>query len=456
MSIHDDLTLAANELLFGRDVEGARICRRALEDARAEGSRELAADALILLGECLFEQLRYAEVRACFEQALAIRRELLGPDHLATAHAKSCLSAAAWVLDLGPEARALAMRALAAVPAEPLPEDRLVCVRILKNVASLERRLVDREESLRLLRRALALLEAPKAADPLEIASVLVMLGMAEQASKHHRAARPYFERALALRRRALGEEHMYVAYCHHHIAHVKLHAGELDAAMDTMKLALAMLERVAGPEHINVATMLATMATIAVHKGDEELGIEQLERALAIEAKVFGADTPQLAVTRQLIATIHGGLGHHGLAEPYLRGAVGSLVPVYQTRLETLVPCLNALILCLRAQGKHREILELSEPLLDRWNEAPDAPPEALAALWNGASEACYRLDKRAQAERFLKQALRGAEARFGREAPELAPLLSNMSQLMRAFGKKAEARYAERRLAEIQGKHN
>lgn len=63
-------------------------------------------------------------------------------------------------------------------------------------------------------------------------------------------AARPYYERALAVRERVLGPDHPDTATSLNNMAILCYYEGNLPAAADLMRRALAIWEKVLGPGH--------------------------------------------------------------------------------------------------------------------------------------------------------------------------------------------------------------
>ncbi|MFT3767083.1 MAG: tetratricopeptide repeat protein [Minicystis sp.] len=473
MSAEDVRRSMKQLFLHGEMAALSRLAGDVQAQAAARGDAALAAEAVHRRGQALFEQFRYDAAHACFVEALAARSALFGPGDLSATYSAACLAATAWTLDRGPEALALHRRALAALPAEPRDEDRSVVADILKTLGTVERRSRGSEDALPLFRRALAVLtrhpaaghdgpasgpkpRAPSGPDELEIASACIALGMAEQSAKHEPAAARLFERAHEIRVRILGEEHEYVAYTTHHLGALALSRGDSEGARVLVERALAMLERCVGPDHPNVSTELCTLGTIDVMMGQSDRSLPLFERAMALEERFFGPKHPHLAATLVTVATIHAVEERPALAEPLWRRAVELLAPVPETRAELLRTSLNNLIVTLRMQGKHQEIVAFAEPLLARWEQEPRVPQEILTALWNGVSEVHYREGKHAKAEKLLKRALMTATKRYGEQARELEPLLSNLVVVLRDMGRRQEANDFAHRLSDLQAKRN
>jgi hypothetical protein len=63
-------------------------------------------------------------------------------------------------------------------------------------------------------------------------------------------AARPLFERALAIQEKALGPEHPYACVCPNNLSSVLRDQGDLAAARPLYERSLAICEKALGPEH--------------------------------------------------------------------------------------------------------------------------------------------------------------------------------------------------------------
>lgn len=445
--------------LRGEMDELARLARETRAAATERGDAALAADADHRLGLALFEQFRYEDAHACFAAALTARSALFGPQHVAALEAATCQAAVAWTLDRAPEALALHRRVLAALPADArgVPDDdRSRVADILKTLGVIERRSRRKNSSLSLIRRAHEVITQHPAPDELEVANACVALGLAEQHEKHQPAAARLFEQAHEIRLRILGEEHEYVASTIHHLGAAALHRGDLEKAHELIGRSLAMVERILGPGHPNVSMELIALGTVDVMMGRSERALPLFERAMALEESFFGPASPHIAATLVTVATVHVGEERPEQAEPLWRRAVEVLASLPETRSELLMTSLNNLIVTLRVQGKHREIVAFAEPLLARWEADPRVPTELLTALWNGSSEVYFREGKHAKAEKLLKRALATATIRYGEHGRELEPLLSNLVMLLREMGRRQEANEFAHRLADLQGKMN
>ncbi|HSN97795.1 MAG TPA: tetratricopeptide repeat protein, partial [Candidatus Nanopelagicales bacterium] len=435
--VDDPRPLMKQLVLYGRISEGEKLAREVKARAEAEGDKLLAAEAAHRLGECLHEGFRYEEAWRAFEEALTGRSGELGPDHVLTAVTRAHLAAVSWSRDRGVEARALARRAAPALAKEPQEEDRSEVAEGLKALASIERGAGKKEEARAMLRRTLGMLEKGGGREELEIASACVALAVEEQDAHRLAAARRLFERALEIRRGKFGEEHTYIGFCLSHLSALHI-PDDFEGAKALATQALGMLERCMGPDSPSISTVLMTLGTIAVMQEQTEEGFAYFEKAIAIEEAFFGPNHPYLSATLSVVAMAHTGSGDVKGAEPLWRRVVDLTLPARETRLDALVTAINNLMVSLRSEERHQEILAFAEPLIEQFEADPTTPPEAMTALWNGAAEAHYRLKRAAKAEKLLKRAIVTAERRFGKEAEQLDPLLANLAQLLTSMGRK------------------
>ena len=81
-------------------------------------------------------------------------------------------------------------------------------------------------------------------------------------------AARPLFERALAICEKALGPEHPDTAMSLNNLAMLLNDHGDLAAARLLLERALAIYEKALGPEHPNTAIIQRYLANLPVRTG--------------------------------------------------------------------------------------------------------------------------------------------------------------------------------------------
>lgn len=434
--------------------EGERLAREVRAEAIRQNDLELATDAAFYLGQFCFEQLHHQDAWDALADALADRSELYGTNHLLTTQVRAWLAGVSTSLNRSAEARALLARATAALPKEPTDDERMIVVDTLRVIGFVENRLKRNDEAVEHLRRALELVESMSPPDELEVASVCVLLGAAEELVNHFDRAEELYTRALDIRLRLLDENNVLIAYCRNHLGVAKLMQSTPDEARELVDKSIAGLEATLGDNPLT-ATSLATRATMHALEEDHVRAVNTLERALTMKEGA-GTDTPEVASTLLMLGLVQMGFGKPDLAEPHLRRAVKIYLPFHQTQLESLFNAFNNTISVLNAQRKFKEMIAFVEPILTRLQDEPLVDPNFLGAVITGLSTGYHGLGKASKAEKLLKRALGVVESRLGPEARELEPILHNLAQLLSEMGRHSESRMYRQRSEAILGKEN
>ena len=113
-----------------------------------------------------------------------------------------------------------------------------------------------------------------------------------------------YFEKALAIRKKTLGEEHTDVAESHNNLGVVYSHLAEYNKAEEHYEKALFIWKKIYGEEHAHVASSYNNLGTVFSHRGKYSKAKELYEKALFILKKIY-------YVGHKLVATIYHNLGN-------------------------------------------------------------------------------------------------------------------------------------------------
>jgi len=118
-------------------------------------------------------------------------------------------------------------------------------------------------------------------------------------------AARPLYERALAISERVLGPDHPDTATSLNNLAALFRAQGNYEAARPLYDRALDISERVLGPEHPDTATSLNNLAVNAYYQGDLPAAERLMIQALRIRTARLGPDHPDTQGSRQSLDAI-------------------------------------------------------------------------------------------------------------------------------------------------------
>ena len=210
-------------------------------------------------------------------------------------------------------------------------------------------------------RVALAFAEELK--DQERIARALNQLGRLLHVLGDYAAARPLLERALAIRKQALGPMHPTTVSGLNNLAGL-LHAlGDYAAARPLYVRALAICEQALGPMHPDTAISLGNLAALLHAIGDTAAARPLYERALAIHEQALGPMHPDTATSLNNLAEFLRTMGDYAAARPLHERAL-------DIREQTLGPMhpdtafsLNNLAMLLNAMGD----TAAARPLLER-----------------------------------------------------------------------------------------
>ena len=158
--------------------------------------------------------------------------------------------------------------------------------------------------------RALAIRERVLGPDHPDTATSLNNLGLLLRAMGELPAAKPYLERALAIWERVLGPDHPDTATSLNNLGFLLQAIGELPAAKPYYERALAIREQVLGPDHPDLAYPLNNLAWLVHDEGDYQTAHDLMQRALSIFESKLGTDHPNTVTVRDSLAAIAQKLG--------------------------------------------------------------------------------------------------------------------------------------------------
>jgi tetratricopeptide (TPR) repeat protein len=280
--------------------------------------------------------------------------------------------------------------------------------------------------------RALAIRERVLGPDHPDTATSLNNLAwLLYQAQSDLAIARPLYERAVAIRERVLGPDHPDTAQALNDLGVLLHEQGELAAARPLYERALAIRERVLGPDHPDTSEGLNNLAGLLFVEGELAAARPLYERALAIREQVLGPDHPKTALTLcALGVVVHGG-GDLDAARPLLERALDIRERVLGPDHPDTATSLNRLALLLHAQGDLAAARALYERALDiRERGLGPIHPRTAASLHNLALLLRDQGDP-AVARPLFERALAIREHVLGSDHPDAAATRRALAEL-------------------------
>jgi tetratricopeptide (TPR) repeat protein len=283
--------------------------------------------------------------------------------------------------------------------------------------------------------RALAIRERTLGLDHLDTAQSLNNLASLYEFQGKYEEAVPLYQGALEVRERTAGPDHPDTAQSLNNLAELYRVQGKYKDAEPLYLRALAIWEQALGSEDPETASCLNNLGLLYDSLGRREEAVLCFHRALAIDETVFGTDHPHVSTDLNNLAELYRAQGKSVEAEPLLQRALTIWEQIDPNHPDTAV-ALNSLAELYRSQGKYKEAKSLLQRALTIWEQVDlDHPDVAvslnnLALLYNAEGE-------KEQAESFFQKAFVIQEKALGPDHPDTARYFSNLAGFYEGQGK-------------------
>ena len=209
-----------------------------------------------------------------------------------------------------------------------------------------------------------ALQEAEKSGpEDARVATSLMELGQTNAAQKRYGEAEPLYRRALAIREKVLGPDHLDVAKTLSSLASLFYRVQNYpERAEPLLKRALAILEKNLGPEDPEVAGMLNSLAGRLREQGKFTEAEPLFLRSLAIREKVLGPEHADFVKSLLGIASFYAEQGKYTEAEPFYQRSLEILekLHAYGSAYPNVPGVLNSYAQLLRKTNRESEAVEM------------------------------------------------------------------------------------------------
>ncbi len=390
-----------------------------------------------LLGASLFNNLalvhsaqsNFEEALQFNEQALAIREEVLGPDHPEVAATLNNLAVVQRALGSYVSASASYERALAIGEAALGPDHPGVAT-TLNNLGLLYLTQGIYPQSQSAFERALKIRRAALGARHIEVATTLNNLGYLQYVRGAYGEAQDLLEQALAIREAALGPDHREVATTLSNLGLVRLTRGDHEGARALFKRAFTIRERVLQPGHPGMASIYSNLGVLSYTVGDHDEAQRLQEQALAIRKEKFGPHHLDVALSLKHLAAVRDAQGAGDPAIALASEALAIAESALGSEHPDVAIFLNALAqIQLAHDGDAALALAERARTLSLRTKGPNHPATALALAILGRAH----LDRGAltEADARLAEALAIWETSLGPDVPEVADALVSLAEV-------------------------
>jgi tetratricopeptide (TPR) repeat protein len=253
------------------------------------------ATSLNDLGSTDYARGRYAEARLTLEQALALRTRVLGPDHPEVSDTETGLGAIFYATgdyraSRDHYARAAAIRGAAFGPDHPKTAGALM------NLGNAELALGDLERAAEHYEAARAIQEKTLGPEHPELAYSLTNLGLVLRNQDRLAESIRYYERALRIREKTLAPGDPTIGHNLELLGDAMAAAGFLPQALDALGRALSIREKALGPDHPDTASTLLSLGEATAKAGRPKDALPLLRRAVEILERALGSTHPDVA----------------------------------------------------------------------------------------------------------------------------------------------------------------
>ncbi len=225
--------------------------------------------------------------------------------------------------------------------------------------------------------------------------------------------------------------------------------AGKPDALVRAER-AVRLKDRHVGPNHVETAESLHNLGTVRLQRGEFPLAISALDRGLAIRTAVLGPDAPQVANTLEQLALAQIRLERFAEAEELLAKSAQIREQTFEQAPRALAQTLELVALLRRYTDNYPAALtSIDRALETRRRLMPNHPDDIFALQTRG--DVLLLMGAAGGAEQSWKSALDLAIRTLRADHPLVAVTLGRLSLAAFSLGNLAEARQLAERARDI-----
>jgi tetratricopeptide (TPR) repeat protein len=206
---------------------------------------------------------------------------------------------------------------------------------------------------------------------PEDEAELADIRGLLHDAKGEPLLAKPYYERALALREQLYGADHLMVALSLNNLAGVPLTLGKYEEARKLHERARAIREKALGPVSADLAVTLNALASIDEAEDKLAESEQGFRKAIAVWEQVLGPAHPDVAVARNNLGNLLRKKGDYPAAIVELERALAIWQPKDGPENPNAVSAIGNLGLTYYRQKDYPKALERYDTVVERTRKA-------------------------------------------------------------------------------------
>ncbi len=407
-----------------------------------------AAQLLQKLGEYLHQRGQYTEAVPLIAQALTIRQQVLGAEHLDIAESLNELAELYRKQGKYAEAEPLYQRALT-IREHILGSEHPDVATSLNNLARPYHHQAHFKEAESLYQRALIIREQALGSAHPDVAQSLNDLAFLYDEQGRYSEAELLYQRAITIREQALGSAHPDTAISLSNLALLYNEQGRYSEAEPLYQRALAIREQALGSAHPDTALSLNNLASFYVEHDRYTLRQNHSLNPPSLFVSRYSAPThPETANSLVNLASLYSKQGRYNEAEPLYQRALA----IYEQALGSSHPdtanSLDNLASHYSKQGRYIKAEPLYQRALAIREQALGSSHPNTAISMNNLASLYLNKNHYSRAEPLLKRALAICEQKLGINHPNTIKVLLNYVTLLLATNRQGKAKEMEARL--------
>lgn len=305
------------------------------------------------------------------------------------------------------------------------------------NATDIALQIVDEE----ILARAVETIGQDFADQPILEAALRYAIGAAYRGLGMYSQSQPQLERALAIRRQELGDDHPDTLTSVAGMGVLLMNLSKYAEALVYSRNALEARRRVLGNEHTDTLQSINNMGRLLDSMGKYDEALPYLREAMDVARRVLGDDDPGTLSSIGNMALLLTAMGKFDEAIPYSHEVVERCRRVLGNDHPDTLTALNNRGVIFYSMGKHTEALRsYHEALEGKRRMLGNDHPDTLVSISNIGS-LLLRIGEYDEAWPYYREALAGYRRAFGDDHQSTLTLLSNTGVLFKLMGKYDEA---------------
>jgi CHAT domain-containing protein len=428
--------IAENHQQLGNHDKAISYYKLSLTELQKISDKESSFTARIFssLGKSYQSQGSYSNALEYAENALRIRREVLGNDHVDTV-----LS----LLELGilynqnkQYKKSLQILLQAESFDKTITSNSRQFEYLFEWIADNYKKLEIQDKAISYYEKSLTGHKKKSAKESSSTARIYSQLAVLYNYLGEYSKALAYQQKALAIIEDFLGETHFSIAASYHNLGMIYKAMGDYPNALIAYQKALAIRIKVPGNEHEDIAEIFASMGVLYGTMGDYIKALEYLKRALAINEKILGKEHSTTADSYHNMAVFYRTIDDYPKALEYFQKSLAIMEKTSGKETLTTAIGYNQLGVLHSIMENYPIALEYAQKSVAIHEKVLGKEHPTLAISYNNLGSLYEKMEEYSKALEYHNKALVIREKVFGKEHVDSASSYTNLASVYASMG--------------------